>query len=230
MEVTVFHGSPRKGNTYRAATIFMEEMKKHDDVNITEFFLPRALPEFCTGCQTCLSSPSENCPHAVYVGPILAAILKSEALIFTSPHFSRNMSGAMKNLLDHLDFLTMNIAPQESIFRKRAFIITTGTGSKAAIRPIKGFIRNWGINRVYSYGIRMYTNKWDMMPTPKQAKHEHKLRRAAGRFYNTGIKRPYISSIFMYHVFRSILRKYVGEGAYPFEYWKQHGFFKRRPF
>ena len=210
--------------------IFLNELKKHGDVNITEFFLPKALPEFCLGCQRCLGGPNENCPHFEYVEPILTAILQSDALIFTTPHFSCNMSGAMKNLLDHLDFLTMNVAPRKAIFHKRAFIITTGSGSKAAIKPIKSFLKNWGINRVGSYGIRMFTNKWDAMPAAMQKKHERKLCKAADRFYNAKTKRSNISTVFMFYMFKFVLKRYVGEGTYPFEYWKEQGFFSKRPF
>ena len=230
MDVTVFHGSPRKGNTYAATTVFTEELKKLGDVNITEFYLPKAMPEFCTGCQKCLGNHYSSCPHSQYVEPVLASIIKSEALIFATPHFACNMSGAMKNLLDHLDFLTMNIAPRKEIFQKRAFIITTGSGSAAAKKLIKRFLLNWGINRVYSIGIRMFTNKWDKMPIKKQKRINHQIRKAAKRFFKAKVKYPRLSSVFMYHAFKFIIRRYIGEGSYPYEYWTEQGYFAKRPF
>jgi multimeric flavodoxin WrbA len=231
MNVAIFHGSPRKGNTYKATTIFVDELKKHGNVYITEFFLPKAMPEFCTGCQLCLSSPSENCPHAEYVKPVLAAIMESEALVFATPHYGAcSMSGAMKNLLDHLDFLTMSIAPRKEVFSKKAFIISTGSGSAKAIKPIKKYLINWGINRINSLGIKMFTNKWDSMAAKKQLQQERRLRKASGRFYAANIKTPYLSAVFMYHMSKFILKRYIGEGNYPFEYWKEQGFFKKRPF
>jgi len=231
MNITVFHGSPRKGNTYKATTIFVEEMKKHSDVNITEFFLPESMPKFCTGCQLCLSGSNKNCPHHEYVEPILDAVLQSDALIFATPHFGGSlMTGAMKNLLDHLDFLIMNIAPRKEVFDKKAFIITTGSGSTATIKPLKKFLKNWGINRVYSHGIRMFTDKWDKMPAKKQNKEEYKLRKKAKQFYLCRKKKPYISTIFMFYIFKFIIKKYIGKGNYPYEYWKRYGFFTKRPF
>ncbi|MDR1703905.1 MAG: NAD(P)H-dependent oxidoreductase [Clostridiales bacterium] len=162
---------------------------------------------------------------------MLDAILAADALIFTTPHYGAcDMSGAMKNLLDHLDFLTMSVAPREAIFRKKAFIITTGSGSAAAIKPIRSFIKNWGINRVYSYGIRMFTDKWDKMPEAKRSKHEKALRRAARAFYAAPVKRPYIPTVFMYHMFKFVIKRYIGEGNYPYEYWKDRGYFTKRPF
>jgi len=32
LTVTVFHGSPRKGNTYHATKVFMDEFAKHENV------------------------------------------------------------------------------------------------------------------------------------------------------------------------------------------------------
>ena len=108
MKVAIFYGSPRKGNTYKAAKIFLDELQSNSDVQCMEFFLPESLPEFCTGCQLCLSHPHEKCPHAKYVTPILTAIIDSDALIFTTPHYGAcSMTSSMKNLLDHLDFLTL---------------------------------------------------------------------------------------------------------------------------
>jgi len=229
MKVAVFHGSPRKGNTFKATNIFMNEMKQQGEVEFTEFFLPEALPKFCLGCQLCLSG--QKCPHSEYVSPILSAILESNALIFTTPHHGASlMSAAMKNLLDHLDFLIMLVAPRKEIFSKKAFIITTGTGSTAAIKPITKFLKNWGINRVNSFGIKMFIDKWDKMPNAKREKLDKILRKKARKFYKLKKKRPYISTIFMYNIFKFIMKKYIGEGAYPYEYWKENGYLKKRPF
>lgn len=231
MNIVIFHGSPRKGNTYAAAKIFMDELRKNNDAHFTEFFLPESMPEFCTGCPLCLGSPNERCPHSKYVTPILNKIMSADALVFTTPHFGAScMSGCMKNLLDHLDFLTMTVSPRKEIFDKKAFIISTGAGSTAAIKPIKKFLKNWGVNRVYSYGIRMFINEWAKMPVKKRIKIENKLRSSASKFYSVRKKRPYISTVFMYHVNKFILKKYVGEGNYPYEYWKEHGYFDKRPF
>ena len=231
MTIAVFHGSPRKGNTYIATQIFLDELSNYSDVQYSEFFLPGAIPEFCTGCQLCLGNPHEKCPHSQYVTPILNAILCADALIFTTPHFGAcSMSGSMKNLLDHLDFLTLNVSPREEIFHKKGFIITTGAGSAATIKPIKKYLKNWGMNRVYSLGLRMFAHKWDSMPKAKQRKFERVLRRCARRFYNTPKGYPYIATIFMYHMSKFILKRYVGEGNYPYEYWKANGYFKKRPF
>lgn len=230
MKVAVFHGSPRKGNTYKVTKIFMEALQNKSDVQFVEFFLPQSLPEFCTGCQLCLGYPSDKCPHAQHVKPILDAIIEADALIFATPHYGAcSMTSSMKNLLDHLDFLTLTVAPRTEIFTKKAFIITTGTGSKAAIKPIRDFLKNWGVNRVYSLGFRMLIDKWDKIKEPKRSRFERQLQQSANKFYAVKIKSPYLSTIFMYHMSKFILKKYVGRDAYPYKYWEEMGFFKRNP-
>lgn len=231
MNIAVFHGSPRKGNTYKATQIFMDELSKHKKIQLTEFFLPDALPEFCTGCQLCISNSNDKCPHFRYTSSIYDAIMLADILIFATPHYGAcSMSASMKNLLDHLDFFTLTVAPREEIFSKKAFIITTSTGSTAAIKPISKYLKNWGINRVSSFGIRMFTDKWGQMPQKKQDRLEEKLRRKANKLYNMKKGRPYFSTIFMYYMAAIILKKYVKAGAYPYEYWKEKGYFSRRPF
>jgi len=231
MKIAVFHGSPRKGNTYKATKIFMDELSKCGDVQYSEFFLPKAIPEFCIGCQLCLGNPHERCPHSQYIAPILKAILDADALIFTTPHYGAcSMSSCMKNLLDHLDFLTLTVAPRTELFHKKAFIISTATGSTAAIKPIKKYLKNWGVNRVYSLGFRMFIDKWEMMPEKKQVRFKKKLIRSADKFYNASKKPPYIATVFMYHMSKFIIKKYIGKGAYPYEFWREKGYFIKRPF
>jgi len=231
MNIVVFHGGPRKGNTYFATNIFMDELLKCGDVHYTEFFMPKDLPAFCTGCVQCIGGSLNKCPNAQYVTPILDAIISADALVFSTPHYGAcSMPASMKTLLDHLDFLVLNVSPRAEIFEKKAFIITTGAGSTAAIKPIKGVLKHWGINRVCSLGFRLLTDKWDKMPKSKQARFEKILRRSAIKFYKAPKKRPYISTIFFYHMSKFILNKYVGEGNYPYELWKEKGYFKKRPF
>ena len=231
LSVAVFHGSPRKGNTYFATGIFMDELSKRGEVEVQEFFLPASIPEFCTGCQLCLGAARDACPHSRHVEPIYEAIMAADALVLTTPHHgASDMSAGMKNLMDHLDFFALTVAPRREIFEKRAFILTTGTGSASAIAPIRRGLKHWGLNRVYALGIRMFTNQWADMPDAKRKKNEERLRRAARKFHRAPKRHTYISTIFMYYMSKYILKRYVGEGAYPYEHWREMGYFRKRPF
>lgn len=231
MNITIFRGSPRKGNTYEATKIFCDALSMCGDVHLTEFFLPAAMPEFCTGCQLCFSHPNGKCPHSEYVTPVLDAIIASDALIFTTPHHgAASMSSGMKNLLDHLDFLTFVVAPRLELFSKKALIITTGSGSTSAIKPIEKYLKNWGVNRVYTLGFRMFTDKWNKLTAAKQSRFEKKMQRTANKFYQSQKGVPYISTVFMFYISKMIIRKYIGKDTYPYNHWKENGYFTKRPF
>jgi multimeric flavodoxin WrbA len=231
MKAAVFYGTAHKGNTSRAAGIFMDELSKRGDASFAEFYMPAALPGFCTGCALCQGGLREKCPEARYVDPILEAILGADALIFATPHYGAcGMPASMKNLFDHLDFLVMNVSPEAGIFDKKAFILTTGAGSTAAIRPISNVLKHWGVNRVRSYRIRMFTNTWDGMPAARRRRCENKLRASARKFYRAKKGRPHILTVIFYYMSKFIIKKYVGEGNFTYEYWKDKGYFTKRPF
>jgi multimeric flavodoxin WrbA len=231
MKTVVFHGSPRKGNTYFATKVFMDELSKSGDVSYNEFFMPKDLPAFCIGCTLCLGGAYEKCPNAQYVVPILDAVIGADALVFSTPHYGAcSMPASMKNLFDQLDFLVLNVSPRAEIFSKKAFIITTGAGTAAAVKPIKNTLRHWGVNRVYSLSIRMRTNLWNKMPEPRQEKYEKALRVSARKFYAKQKGSPNLSTILFYQISKFILKRFVGEGNYSYDLWKEKGYFNKRPF
>jgi len=231
MNVAVFHGSPRRGNTYRATEIFLDGLKTCGGVSLTEFSFPEDLPVFCTGCKLCFVGRREDCPNAKYSAPIIDAILKSDALVFATPHYGAcGMPASMKTLFDHIDSLVLNVSPREEMFAKKAFVITTGAGSAAAAKPIEKFLRHCGVNRVYSLGIRMFADEWDKMKEAKRERFEKTLRRLAKKFYGAKRKRPYLSSLIYFYAVSFIMKRYVGEGNYPYDNWKAKGYFDKRPF
>ena len=59
-----------------------------------------------------------------------------------------------------------------------------------------------GVNRVYSFGFRMFTDKWSKRTEQKRDKFERKLRKTANEFYTVRAERPYISTIFTYHIIK----------------------------
>ena len=231
MRTVIFHGNPKKGNTYFATRIFMDELSKCGDVDFIEFYLPKALPVFCTGCTLCLGGQREKCPNAQHVTPILDAVIEADALVFATPHYGAcSMPASMKTLLDHLDFLVLNAAPRDEVFAKKAFILTTGAGTAASIKTIRNLLLHWGVNRVYSLGIRLFTDKWEQMPKSKQEKCEKAIRRSANRFYRAKRGRPNITTVFFYNMSKFVLKRYVGEGNAPYDLWKERGYFRKRPF
>ena len=58
MKITVIHGQSHKGSTYNIARQLCDKLGGE----VTEFFLPRDLGEFCLGCGGCFVDETK-CPH-----------------------------------------------------------------------------------------------------------------------------------------------------------------------
>jgi len=236
MNVVIIYGSPRKGNTYAATQLFKNEMLTWGTIEFTEFFLPQDMPEFCRGCMLCLEKHEALCPHSAYTLPILEAMLRADALIFTTPVFVLQTTGGMKAFLDHYSFLFIPHRARPEMFTKKAFVIssTAGAGTKEAIKTIVTNLKFWGVNRVYSLGFRMLGISFETMDQSRRAKIEGKIKTSAKHFYSevaSGKKRsPYLIARFMFYFRRGMLKKEDEEVSADKRYWIAQNWFKRNPF
>lgn len=235
MQIVIIHGSPRKGNTYLAAKQFQAEMEKLGAVSFKEFFVPQDLKEPCLGCGMCFRKGREFCPHAQYTLPIYDALMAADAIILTTPVFVYGASGAMKNVLDHLGHIWMAHRPEEVMFAKKAFVLsTTGyKGIKESNHTLVTSLKWWGLNRVYSRGYAMGAADWNQVPVKTKDKFQRLIKKDAGRFYRevAGHKkhRPYFKTWILFHIVRH-MKKDPQAFMLDRKYWEEKNWFKTTPF
>lgn len=238
MNICVVHGSPRKGNTYKATEFFKKEMQKYGEIEFVDLFLPKDLPDFCLGCMNCFLKGEEKCPHANYTQPILEKMLSADALIFTTPVFVLSVSGCMKSFLDHYAYIFIVHRAREEMFKKKAFIIssTVGAGTKSAIKTISTNLKFWGVNRVYSYKFATFGDDWDNMEKRKREKFEKQITKKASKFYkqvDSGkIYKQYLMIKIMFFISKKIMKKYNDNSSLDKKYWIEKGWLdkKNKPF
>lgn len=232
MKIVVVHGSPRKGNTYKATELFKKEMQKYGEIEFVDYFLPKDMPDFCCGCMACFLKGEEKCPHANQTLPILEQMLSADALILTTPVFALSLSGCMKSFLDHFAFIFIVHRARPEMFKKKAFIIssTAGAGAKKAIKTISTSLKYWGINRVYSYSFATFGDEWDCMNVKKKNQIHMQLRKKAIRFHKdvASGKRysPYLLIKIMFFVRKMIMKKYDDDASIDKKYWMEKGWYK----
>lgn len=192
MKYCIVYGGPRKMNTYRAVQIVKERLSALGPAEFTEFFLPKDLPKFCTGCFTCFMKTEEKCPHREYTEPIERAMLEADGLIFSSPVYVMEMAAPMKNLLDHFGYQFMAHRPRREMFHKSALIVSTtaGAGTKYAMEGIARSLSFWGISPISRCGITFWAGGFDDMKESRRRKAEQSLHRAANRLYASLKKGP----------------------------------------
>lgn len=232
MKITIIYGSNHKCNTYHAVGLVKNELLKHSDVEFKEYFLPKDLPEFCTGCYSCFFKGEENCPHAKYVQPIVKDMLESDGLIFSSPVYVLAESGEMKAFLDHMAYMFIPHRPQKEMFTKKAIIISTtaGAGTGKCIKAISSSLKYWGINKIYKCGITMFALSWDEMSAKKKSKYEIRLSNIAKQFYNDIFFHkkhlPYIVQRFSFFLMKKLIYNDKSEfRKADHSHWESNGWF-----
>jgi multimeric flavodoxin WrbA len=172
MKVTVLNGSMRHGSTWHCMDLIRQEIEKYETVEMKEFFFPRDMPHFCTGCFSCISNGEDTCPHASYMNPIVDAILEADLVILTSPVYGMDVSGQMKSLLDHLCFMWMSHRPHPKMFHKVGLTISTtaGAGLGHTTKTMKNSLVFWGVKKVFSFRFPVSAMKWRDVSHKKREK------------------------------------------------------------
>lgn len=164
MNITVINGTEKHGVTYRLKEMFLAEFK--DKANITEYYLPKDCPSFCTGCLSCTLKGESTCKDAEYIGKIDKSLLEADLIVMTSPAYVFHATGAMKAFLDHFAYRWIPHRPAPEMFGKRAVIITQclGSGTKSAAKDMKHSLSWWGISKIGIFtGALMSDIVWEKL-------------------------------------------------------------------
>lgn len=183
MKIVVINGTEIKGCTYRMKELFLDSLRKDND--ITEFYLPKDLPEFCSGCKICFLKSEELCPHSRYTMSIWNAMLDADLLVFAYPVYALRTPGQMKSLLDHLCCHWMVHRPDRRMFNKRAVILTQSIGApnRAAQKDVFTSLTWLCISDIKKFGFgTMGAVKWDHIQDKRREKIEDKLRKLADSY------------------------------------------------
>jgi len=171
----VLHGSPRKGNTYKATQMVMAELARRpgwefEEIHIRDLRLP-----FCRGCFSCILRDEELCPHHAVMGSLVEKMMQADALIVGAPIYILQINAETKNLFEHLAYAFH----RPRFFGKQAFVITT-TAAAAAKKGtcfLKETLYQIGYNHAYELPIAC----WDAEYKPKD-KDRKSIAKLASRF------------------------------------------------
>ncbi len=229
MKITVINGTAKKGVTYHLKEIFLDEFR--GKAEITEFYLPKDGPGFCSGCTTCFRGGEKLCKDAGCVQKIEKSLLEADLLVFTSPAYVFHTTGAMKALLDHFGYRWMPHRPAREFFGKRAVIITQclGAGAASTARDIKDSLAWWGMTYIRTCSFKLMSEiDWDKLPEKKRAEMTGKLVRLARKMASVDYSRPARTGIVARAKFYAVrmLQTDLGK-ANPeytdFKYWRDNG-------
>jgi multimeric flavodoxin WrbA len=172
MKITVINGNMRRGSTWHCANKILEELSKYDEIETSEFFLPKDMPHFCNGCFSCFYNGEDTCPHVSSVTPIVKALVDADLIILTSPVYGLDVSGQMKALVDHLCWMWMSHRPNPKMFNKIGLTVTTtaGMGLGRTAKTMRNSLTFWGVKKSFSFKGRVSAMKWSDVSEKTMAK------------------------------------------------------------
>jgi multimeric flavodoxin WrbA len=214
MKCLVIHGSPRIGNTWNVLTLVKEEMKKSLDIDFTDIELRKENLPLCIGCFNCIYKGEEKCPHKEVMGKIVEEIKNADALIITSPVYSMQISGLLKNFIDHMSY---NFH-RPSLFTKKGLVITTtaGAGHKDAANYVKSVLNYWGLNYIQTLPIAYRSMELTEKNKTKVLKSAKKFSKELN-FKN--LHKPSFKSVVMFNLWKAMSKEKYEEGSADYDYW-----------
>lgn len=222
MKILIVNGQNHKGNTWNIGSRLVEKISCPKE--ITEFFLPKDLKEFCTGCCACLKDAAK-CPYWDKKQPFFKAMDEADLIILTSPNYCMMPSAAMKSFLDLFFTNWMSHKPLESMFSKKAVVICTAAGSGAAksAKLIGGNLANWGIPQITIFGINVNAFNWEQTPPKKQAKILKFVNKTARILSKEKPARVTLKTKFLFWMFGGMQKANFGAAPEEKEYWQNKG-------
>ncbi|MBO4419598.1 MAG: NAD(P)H-dependent oxidoreductase [Oscillospiraceae bacterium] len=222
MKIVMLNGQNHKGSSYRIGKMIAEKIQGENEVR--EFFFPRDLNHFCTGCYQCIEN-LESCPFYFEKKVILDAVHQADILIVTTPTYCRQMSASLKAFFD-LNFDGWMVhRPMSSMFTKKAVILSTSAGSspKAAMRGVQNALRNMGVPEITRLGMRVQAMNWEGVSAKKKAALEKKTA-AIARKLSKG-KKPAVGwkTRFLFWSMGMLHRKGWNSSPTETAYWKERG-------
>ena len=156
-----------------------------DENEIAEFYLPKDMPHFCTGCKTCFVKDEKLCPHASHTMPIWDKMLKADLLVFAAPVYALRTPAQMKALLDHFCCHWMVHRPDKAMFTKRAVILTNsiGASNRKAQKDVATTLTWLGISDVSCLGFGLIEGVvWEELSEKRKNKIELKVINLARKY------------------------------------------------
>ncbi len=227
MKIVLIHGQNHEGSTYHIGRMLAESFFQSD---ITEFFLPRDMEHFCTGCYSCITN-EENCPFYAEKKRIMDVVEKADLLIFTTPTYCMRASAPMKAFIDLTFTYWMVHKPRVCMFSKKAVVISTaaGTGAGSAVKDIKTALFYWGVPYIKGYGIAVQAMSWSGVSDYKKRRIKRDMEKIA-RDVSSNKARVGFKTKFIFGVMRMMQIKGLGSSAEEKAYWQERGWLdKQRP-
>lgn len=223
MKVTVVYGQSHRGVTWNMVQVFLSRLGPE---GVDEYFLPSDGPGCCVGCCRCFLEGEERCPHGAKMSRIMESMLSSDVIVLASPNYVDGMSGAMKDMCDHMAFAWMSHRPQPSMFRKTGVVMASSAGAPngRVLSAMSKQLRSWMVPKVFEIGLISRAWSYDTVSAKRRGKVERKCAEVARKIRVREGKMPFsLRQRIMFRIFRSMQSGKAAWNETDMIWWENNG-------
>ena len=228
MKITVINGNMHHGSTWHCKDLLVQKISERVPTQVTEFYLPKDLPHFCSGCFSCFVNGEETCPHRDFILPIVTALEDADLVILTSPVYGLDVSGQLKALLDHLCFMWLSHRPNPKMFNTVgiSFTTTAGAGLSHTTKTMQNSLKFWGVKKRFASKQAVAALKWSDITDKKRRQIEQNMEKLAPKATQAVAeiehRRSPIFRKFMFSVMKKMMKN-NGWNPKDREFWEANG-------
>lgn len=219
MNYLIINGSPRRKNTWEIVERAKQTLQETDnDATFTEIDLINENIPPCIGCYSCFNNGEHTCPHADIIQPIVAKMKECDGLIIASPVYALNVTGLIKNFIDHLAYYYH----RPYFFEEKAMVIVTtaGAGQKKVGKYLDETLENWGYNQRFKLCMVQVHTQQGYLPLDVKQKIDKETIKFYNSIHDNKLKSPRFKALIMYNVWRAMAKN--GHIAYDNKYWMEN--------
>lgn len=228
MKCLIINGSPSKSYTWNGTETsgFTSKLTEQicnalalmGEVEFAEIRLIDVAIPTCLGCYQCFEKGEQTCPHFSCISPIIERMREADCVIMTSPVYALNVSGLLKNFIDHGAYTYH----RPEYWGKKAIVISTAVGGYAGkvCDYMAETLKHWGFDRVYKLPVvRHGMNNLSIQLTSR-------CHRVAEQVYEDIVTKrvypPSLKRVFFYNLWRTLN---TADTALPADraYWEKCG-------
>ncbi|WP_041668729.1 flavodoxin family protein [Acetobacterium woodii] len=200
MKIIAIMGSPHKGKGYQIVQKIEMALKRWGDIDFQYIFLKDVNLQPCIGCFACIAKGESFCPLQDDRKSIETEMLSADGIILSSPGYTQNVSGLMKNFMDRFAY---------SLHRPKFFnqsLMLVANGGSGLGKVIKALTMNLGGSRKICE-LKITTTPWETTLKYRN-QTDQAIEKSAKKFYRAMIDkqkiRPDLGNLIWFKIFKKM--------------------------
>lgn len=219
MKIVIVNGSIRKGNTYNTLKIIENTLNTLGDYEFEYIHMKDTNLDYCKSCLQCFIEDEKKCFQYNQSIQFRNMLASADAIVFSSPVYAMNISGAMKNFIDSITYLFH----RPMLFKKKGLAVSTTMGSHAnkCAKYLKSVLSAFGVKDCQTLGITFFGK------TTEDERIQKKIVKAAHQFHKSiqaTEKPPSFKNIMWFNMWKASTQI---DKTKDYEYWEKNGWYKK---